>query len=151
MQERYRLRREEAYRDGAASFDVLAVDPTFRDFVCLYIAEGYKRDRNRVSICNSDPAVMVLATRWLRRLTERVVAFSVQYHADQDPVELLGFWSETLEIEPGRIRFQRKSNSGRLKGRQWRSRHGVIAAFVHDTLLRARVEAWMDEVRVGWQ
>jgi hypothetical protein len=50
MQRKYRLLREDAYREGLRSFDKLAVDPTFRDFVCLYIAEGYKRNRNRTSM-----------------------------------------------------------------------------------------------------
>jgi hypothetical protein len=42
--------RADAYAVGQAEFDVLAQDPSFRDFVCLYIAEGYKRNRNVVSI-----------------------------------------------------------------------------------------------------
>src|SRR5439155_20777180 len=50
MQRKYRLMREEAYREGLESFDALVRDPSFRDFVSLYIAEGYKRDRNRVPI-----------------------------------------------------------------------------------------------------
>jgi excisionase family DNA binding protein len=78
MQRKYRRLREEAYRDGLLSFQRLATDPTFRDFVCLYIAEGYKRNRNAVAICNSDPAVMVLATRWVCRLTEKTPTFSIQ-------------------------------------------------------------------------
>lgn len=41
MQRKFRLLREEAYREGIATYRELAVDPTFRDFVCLYIAEGY--------------------------------------------------------------------------------------------------------------
>jgi transcriptional regulator with XRE-family HTH domain len=49
MQRTYSLRREAAYREGLASFEALSSDPTFRDFVCLYIAEGYKRNRNQVS------------------------------------------------------------------------------------------------------
>ena len=49
MQEKYRRLREAAYAEGRASFDELAVDPSFRDFVCLYLAEGYKRHRR----CNS--------------------------------------------------------------------------------------------------
>ncbi|TMK27343.1 MAG: hypothetical protein E6G62_00280 [Actinobacteria bacterium] len=71
MQRTYRLRREAAYREGEERFDELARDPTFRDFVALYIAEGYKRSRHTASICNSDPAVMQLSTRWLRCLTHR--------------------------------------------------------------------------------
>jgi hypothetical protein len=57
MQRKYRLLREAAYREGVETFEELALDPTFRDFVALYLAEGYKRDRNRVSIANSDDRV----------------------------------------------------------------------------------------------
>jgi hypothetical protein len=65
MQARYRLAREEAYAQGAREFPRLSRDVTFRDFVCLYIAEGYKRDRNAVALGNSDPAVVGLSQRWI--------------------------------------------------------------------------------------
>jgi hypothetical protein len=150
MQRKYRLLREEAYREGEASFDALAGDPTFRDFVCLYIAEGAKRDRNRVKICNSDAAVVQLATVWIRRLTTRPPMFSIQYHADQNLHALCRFWSEALGIEASAIRLQRKSNSNQLRGRTWRSRHGVLTVSVADTLFRARMQAWMDRLRASW-
>ena len=130
MQRRYRLIRE--------------------DFVCLYIAEGSKRNRNQVAICNSDAAVLQLATKWLARLANNPLRFSIQYHADQDLNDLRGFWSRALTIDPDSIRLQRKSNSRQLKGRHWRSRHGVLAAAVSDTLLRARLQAWMDRLRASW-
>jgi transcriptional regulator with XRE-family HTH domain len=150
MQRNYRLLREAAYREGLERFDELARDASFRDFVCLYIAEGYKRDRNSVSICNSDDAVLSLALRWISRLTNKPPSFSIQYHADQDLAELRAFWSERLGIGRDAIRFQRKSNSGQLRGRQWRSRHGVLAVRVHDTYFRTRLEAWMDRLRSEW-
>jgi hypothetical protein len=62
MQRKYRVLREEPYKQGLGEYEALAADPTFRDFVCLYIAEGYKRRLHTVQICNSDPAVM----RWRR-------------------------------------------------------------------------------------
>jgi excisionase family DNA binding protein len=40
MKRKYRLLREAAYREGVESYERLAADPGFRDFVCLYIAEG---------------------------------------------------------------------------------------------------------------
>ena len=46
--------------------------------------------------------------------------------------------------------MQRKSNSNQLAGRTWRSEHGVLAVNVNDTLLRARMSAWMDSLREGW-
>ncbi len=75
MQEKYRQLREAAYEEGRAMFDELALDASFRDFVCLYIAEGYKRNRNAVSVCNSDPAVVVLCDRWIRRLSSATPAY----------------------------------------------------------------------------
>jgi excisionase family DNA binding protein len=151
MQRKYRLLREQAYREGLDSFDELAADPTFRDFVCMYIGEGYKRNRNAVSICNSDPAVMELASRWIGRLTEKTPEFSIQYHADQDLNELREFWGGTLGIDPGVIKLLRKSNSGQMAGRIWRSQHGVLSIRVQDTRLRARLQAWMDRLRSEWR
>jgi hypothetical protein len=84
MQNGYALRRAAAYLCGRVEFDELVKDPTFRDFVCLYIAEGYKRNRNQVAVGNSDPAVVALCTRWLRRFARNRITFSIQYHADQN-------------------------------------------------------------------
>jgi hypothetical protein len=151
MQRKYKLLREAAYQEGLASFEALAVDPTFRDFVCLYIAEGYKRNRNTIAICNSDPAVMRIATRWICRVTEKTRDYSIQYHADQDLNQLREFWSLALGIDPCVIKLLRKSNSNQLRGRQWRSRHGVLTVRAFDTLARARLQAWMDCLRADWQ
>jgi excisionase family DNA binding protein len=150
MQEKYRLLREAAYRKGRAEYGWLISEPGFRDFVCLYIAEGYKRDRNVVSICNSDVVVMQLALSWIRRLTSKPASFSIQYHADQDLGALRAFWGAALGCNGDRIRLQRKSNSGKLAGRQWRCRHGVLNVTVSDTYLRARLQAWIDQLRDEW-
>jgi DNA-binding XRE family transcriptional regulator len=76
--------REAAYDEGLESFAFFSPDPLFRDFICMYIGEGYKRCRNRVTICNSDPAVLRLAKPWFDRFSRNPVTLSVQYHADQD-------------------------------------------------------------------
>jgi hypothetical protein len=128
----------------------LSRDPTFRDFVCLYIGEGSKRNRNRVAVCNSDPSVIILCTRWIRRFARNPLDFRVQYHADQDLRELQQFWGRQVGVPPGRIGLQRKSNSGRLGGRNWRSEHGVLTVTAGDTMLRARLQAWMDCLREQW-
>ncbi len=151
MKRKYRLLREAAYREGAEEFEQLASDPTFRDFVCLYIGEGYKRDRNRVALANSDPVVILHTTRWLRRLTARRPRFYLQHHADQDPDKLMRFWSEILEAATEDMKVLRKSNSNQLTGRIWRSRYGVLSVAVSDTYLRARLQAWMDLTRQSWK
>jgi len=150
MQRRYALRREEAYREGVAEFGELSRNPEFRDFVCLYIAEGYKRNRGVVSLANSDPAVIKVADRWIKRFATNPVTYKVQFHADQRLSELATFWSGQLAVEPAAIRFQRKPNSGQLAGRTWRCRYGVLTVCANDTLFRARLQAWIDILRASW-
>lgn len=112
MQAKYRRLREDAYAKGLAEYDELVKLPTFRDFVALYIAEGYKRNRNCVSIANSDARVIAVAVGWMRRLTSNPMTYSLQYHADQDLDDIRRFWGDVLGLDGSTIRLQRKSNSG---------------------------------------
>ncbi|MDP9384457.1 MAG: helix-turn-helix domain-containing protein [Actinomycetota bacterium] len=157
MQARYRELREAAYAQGIVEFDSLAEDRSFRDFVCLYIAEGYKRSRNSLAIGNSDPAVIAVADRWLRRLAGREPGYTVQYHADQDLEELRAFWGGVVGVAPERVRVQRKSNSNQLKARTWRSVHGPHGSDVRHAAPRAdasvdrpdAVGVGLDSARLG--
>ncbi len=147
---KYKALRDAAYQQGWDEYPRLAQEPTFTDFVCMYIGEGYKRDRNRVSLGNSDPRVIRLANHWIRRFSRNPVRYMFQYHADQDPEYLVKFWSFGLGVNPGLIKHQRKSNSGRLSGRTWRSKHGVLTVCANDTKFRAQLQAWMDRAQDGW-
>ena len=147
---KFRRLREAAYERGQQEFESLLLEPTFRDFVCLYLAEGSKKCRNTVAICNSDPAIVRLGNQWICRLAANPVSYSIQYHADHKLDELVEFWGDYLGIDPGTIRLQRKSNSNGLKSRNWRSDHGVLTVTSSDTYLKARIYAWMDLLRASW-
>jgi hypothetical protein len=114
------------------------------------MAEGSKRSRNTVTVCNSDPKIIVLCASWIRRFARNSIRYSIQYHADQNLEELRRFWAARLGVTPEDIRFQRKLNSGRLAGRTWRSRYGVLTVSAGDTLLRARLEGWMHSLQDQW-
>lgn len=144
-------KREAAYREGIAMYPELIAQPTFRDFVCMYIGEGTKKGRHNVALCNSDPAVVKLAQTWIARFGRNSVRYSIQYHADQSLDELRQFWSRRLGIRPAEIKFQRKSNSNQLAGRNWRSRYGVLEVRCSDTYLKARIDAWSDLLKAEWQ
>jgi hypothetical protein len=128
----------------------LVLEPSFRDFVCMYIGEGSKRCRNTVALCNSDSNVIILADFWIRRFACNPIRYSLQYHADQDLAHLKGVWGRLLRIDPQAIRTERKSNSNQLAGRSWRFRHGVLTVTASDTHFRARLQAWMDRVFEEW-
>jgi hypothetical protein len=91
-----------------------------------------------------------MAVAWFRALTVKPLEYSIQYHGDQKLDELRAFWAEILAIDGSIITLLRKSNSGRLARRTWRSAHGVMSVRVHDTLLRARLQAWIDRIRQDW-
>jgi predicted DNA-binding transcriptional regulator AlpA len=150
MQSRYRRLREAAYEDALLFYLHLSEIPSFRDFLVLFITEGHRRSSHRVSIANSDPAVIQLAACWMRSLSARRPTYSIQYHADQKLDEIQAFWSAHLGIAPNEIRLQRKSNSGHLRGRNWRSQFGVLTITVDDTYFREAMRAWTDCLRDTW-
>jgi transcriptional regulator with XRE-family HTH domain len=147
---KYKALRDAAYQRGWDEYPILAQQPTFIDFVCMYIGEGYKRNRNTVALANSDPRVIRLADYWIRRMARNKVTYMFQYHADQDPDYLVRFWSFGLGVDPKLFAPQRKSNSGQLSGRGWRSKHGVLTVRASDTALRACLQAWMDRTQDQW-
>jgi hypothetical protein len=150
MQMKYRRLRDAAYDEGRASFAELASNPTFRDFVNLYMAEGYKRDRNVVSLTNSDPAMIKIVFLWIQRLSRSKITVRIAYHADQDIDKLRAFWAWQVGVEAATIGVMRKSNSNQLAGRKWRSKYGLCVVTSNDTYLRERLEAWMDCLREEW-
>jgi hypothetical protein len=146
---RFKALRDAAYKGGWEEYPWLAQVPTFIDFVCMYIGEGYKRNRNTVSLANSDPRVIRLADRWVRRFSRNPVTYSLQYHADQDRDYLVKFWSFGLGVDPQLIVHQRKSNSGQLSGRNWRSKHGVLTVRATRSSEPACRPGWIERRTTG--
>lgn len=150
--ERFAEKRQLAYEQGMAEAPELLKNYSFRDFVVLYLAEGYKRNRNSVSIANSDPNVIILSQYWIMKLanSNNVIEYRLQFHIDQDEDEIKNYWAKILSLQPEQIKTQRKSNSGQLSGRKFRSEHGVLTISVSDTYFRSKLQAWMDYLRKQW-
>jgi transposase-like protein len=147
---------EAAYAEALESFEELDAQPTFRDFVCVYLVQGEQRDRTRVALTNSDPMVMRLASRWIKRLTDKAPFLLLQCSGDQSLTDLRRFWSEAVRAEPGTIRVRDANGSagsdkGGLGALQANDRHGLLTVTVDDKLLRARLQAWMQRTRETWR
>jgi hypothetical protein len=140
-----------AYEDALRSFDDLAAQPTFRDFVCLYIARGSTRERARVSLSDSDAAVMRLASRWMLRLSDRSPLLSVRYEPGQSLTELRRFWSGVVGVQARTIRVHAEVDLPGDRDLMQRTRHGVLTVSVEDALLRARLHAWIRKTRDSWR
>lgn len=151
MQAKYAAIRQAAYDDVYSQAADLLQDRDLRDFVVLYLAEGYRKDRNSVSFGNSNPTMIQFAHSCMRRLaTNPHFDYSFQFHADQDPEALKQFWASCLSISPDAIKPIPKTNSGHLKGRRFACEYGVFQVRVGDTTFRARLQALMDAVQEQW-
>lgn len=123
MRKKYRLLREAAHNQGLAECDELIKLPTFRDFVVLYIAKGYKRNRNSASICNSDPPIVAMAAAWLSALSPKRLIVRVQDHADQNADELRRSLVRLLQLIRRRWRWlSRRTATTCAPGREVRAR-----------------------------
>ncbi len=142
---------EAAYEEGLETFDELSAQPTFRDFVCIYLVHGEHRDRTRVALSNSDPAVMRLVNRWLRRLTDKAPLLSLQCWPGQSLKELRGFWAEAIGAEPRAIRARGYTEGEPEEQPGSGPPHGRLTVAVDDTLLRARLQGWMHSARESWR
>jgi hypothetical protein len=140
-----------AYEQGLRSFDDLVAQPTFRDFLCIYILDGYKRDRTRVSLTNTDPAVMRLVNRWIWRLTDKSPSLSLRCPPQRSVSELRRFWSDTVGAQPEAIRARIGKQEDPLQRSGAAPVHGALTVSVEDKLLRARLQAWMCKMREGWR
>jgi hypothetical protein len=146
-----RAHSDAAYEEGLATFAELSAQPTFRDFVCIYLVQGEQRDRTRVALSGFDPAVMRLASRWIRRLTDRAPLLALQYGAGQSLQELRRFWSETIGAAPRAIRARGSSVAASAAPPPARLPHGLLTVTVDDALLRARLQGWMHRARESWR
>jgi hypothetical protein len=145
-----RPKRAGAYEQALRNYDDLIAEPTFRDFISVYIADGYKRDRRKVALASADLDVMRLAHRWIWRLTDKSPSLSVGYASDQSREELQRFWSEAVGEELRSIRARRATEEEPAHAWGARPLHGVLTVAVDDGVLRARMQAWMHRTREGW-
>ena len=150
MQARYAAEREKAYAQGLDEAPALLTSQSLRDFVILYMAEGTKTRRNEVEFVNSDVQLVKLAHSWMAHFTPNKLGYRLQCHQDHDELLLKQYWAGQLGILPEEIKTIRKSNSGQLAGRNFRSPHGLLSIRVSDVKLRARLQAWMDFIKSQW-
>jgi len=147
---KYKTMRDDAYKQGIDEANDMLKDRDMRDFVILYIGEGSRRDLGTIAVANSNASVIKFVQTMFFKMTDKDLNYLIQYHVDQDLDKLKIFWSKVLKIDKEKIKLQRKSNSGKMAKRQWRSEYGVLTIRFYDTYLKCRLNAWMDTLRNEW-
>lgn len=146
--ERAAEKRQKAYEQGMQEYENLSKNPLFRDFIIIYICEGYKRNRNSVSVINTDPLLLKMSFDIMKVLTSKTPNFHLQLHMDNDADESVKFWEKTLNVKMTKIRITRRKTS--LTNRKGRLSHGILAIRYNDTYFRSRIQSWIDCLKQEW-
>lgn len=149
--EKWEKIRREYYNLGKNYFSEIERDPHLRDFVIIYLTEGYRKTRNVVQVTNSNINIIQTSHKFIQMFSNKKITYNLQCHVDNDEEKLLDYWSNGLKIDRNHIRIIRKSNSGNLSGRKWRSLYGVMGISVNDTKFRMMIESWMDFIQEDWK
>lgn len=89
MQAKYAALRQAWYDEALHAAPEALKDLTLRDFAVLYAAEGSRRDRNQVALCNSNPAILQIAQAGIARLSHNPKRYyRRQCHQDDDEASL---------------------------------------------------------------
>jgi hypothetical protein len=115
----------------------------FRLFLMYYACEGYRKNKWVVSLCNSDPSLIKYCTLWFQKINIRhkEMKYKIQLHVDQNEKEIKKFWKNFLNINT--IKTIRKSNSGKMSGRNWNSKYGVLNIFFCDAYIKTMIDEWI--------
>lgn len=123
---------------------------SFRDFIILYITEGYRRTTECVALGNSNPSIIKLAHYWIKNLSKRKIIYTLRIHKDHNYKKSIIFWSSYLSINKENIKYILKNNSCLMKTRNWRNEHGILTIATWDTYLKTKIDAYIDYLEKEW-
>jgi hypothetical protein len=109
-----------------------------------YSCEGYRRSTWTLGLCNSDPSLIKYCTVWFKILNVRnkKIEYKIQLHVDQNEKDVKDYWKKFLGIS--KIQTIRKSNTGKMSGRNWNSKYGVLSILFHDSYMKTMLDTWID-------
>lgn len=139
---KFRQLHEQAKQRAKDRWLELQQNVDFRAFIMLYWCEGYKRTKHAVSVSNSNIVLLKLAKFWIEKFSNKKAVARLQIHADQNEPTIRSFWQNQLNISD--VKIMRKSNSGKMKGRNWNSKYGVCTISIYDAYLKTEIDTWID-------
>ena len=137
--------REEFRKEAHKEFSSLITNPLFITGINLYWAEGDGKLKNgRVELVNTDPRMMALFVKFLRRVTKipknKIFAWMTLY-PDLSENKCKLFWSKSIGISP--TRFQKTQF---IRGRHPTKKveYGMCAVQVNSRGLKEKIFTWIE-------
>ena len=110
----------------------------------LFLGEGTKKNKFNVVLANSDPQILQLFLKFLRKICgvkERKIKAALNIFDDIDSKEAVNFWSKMTKIPMDRFNTItiRKSKGGTYKNK---SRWGTLTVYVPNIKLKTIMNEW---------
>lgn len=146
---KWKLLRDEAYETGLSYYKNNKNDSLFRDFIIIYLTEGFRASNKCVEVTNANLNIIKNCKHILERFTNKI-SYRIMSYIDKDEENVRKFWANGLKIETKDFKYYIKTG-GDLKGRDFASKFGTMKIIVHDFKLRMQIQAWMDELEKEWK
>jgi hypothetical protein len=131
--------------EARAEFPILKSNPLFLVGLTAYWGEGNKVNGSRVSLANTDPALIEIAARFYReclKISEEALRVELFIYKDIDINKVKDFWSTRLKIPKRQfIKIQVLKSRSDLTKRK--SKHGVCSVYFSSTKHIIKIREWI--------
>ena len=153
MQENYALKRVKAYNKAKETVELDLKDNLLRDFINIYIGEGTKRNKDRISIVNSDPKIILLSLFIMKKFflkENKKINLEVRYYKENNnELELLEYWKNLVKDES--VKFTTYIQpTVKAEGHNNSNKYGLIVLTINDSYAKEKLNAYMDYVKEEW-
>lgn len=136
--------RDESYCKGYSEAPIVLQDPTIRDFIVMYLAEGYKKSRSAIDFTNTDASIIKLFVANIKRFTPRDPRYVLIGHKVTE--DMINFWAKQLGIPSVNISVVEKGGNVNPK----RANNGTFKVVVNDTKALFEIKGLYDYLREKW-
>jgi hypothetical protein len=150
--EKRKMAYKEVYKKQQEKLLNLSKDSFFTAGLMLYLGEGSKKDRNRISLANTDPFIMIFFIKWLNdflNIPKEKIRAQLHLYENMNIQKEKNFWINKLGInkdqfyKPSIRKLQKSSFSYKES-----YRHGTCSIYICETEkkreLMAAIEAFLD-------
>jgi transcriptional regulator with XRE-family HTH domain len=125
-----------------------------RDFINIYIGEGNKRNRTRLSIVNSDQKIILLSLFIIKKYflkENKKINLEIRYYKENNnEKELLDYWKKITNNDPVITYKTYIQPTVKALGHNNSNKFGLVVVYINDTYAKQKLEAYMDYLKEEW-
>jgi hypothetical protein len=148
---KYQKLRDCATEDAKILYEKYKNNSCFKDFICMFLTEGYRKTNSVVNICNSNPNIIILCNYWFKIFTNRKISYVVHVHTDDEIIDCVNYWAKCLNLNTQHIKvYVNKHESKGKLNRKAKLKYGTFHIITSDTYFLCKMKLWGDVLQNEW-